>query len=162
VLASAAKYQVSPTLIYAIIETESSFNPFAVSTANAYGLMQIIPSTAGKDVYTRIKKRSDQPTREALFKPEYNIDIGTAYLHILDDIYLKKITDVQSREYSTISAYNGGAGNVFKTFSSNRDRAPSVINSLTAKQVYKKLTEDHPRSETRRYLQKVLKFRENY
>lgn len=162
VLASAARYQVSPTLIYAIIETESSFNPFAVSSSNAYGLMQIIPSRAGKDVYIRIKKRDDQPTRSVLFKPEQNIDIGAAYLHILDDIYLKKITNVQSREYSTISAYNGGAGNVFNTFSSNRERAPAIINSLTAQQVYNKLTQEHPRGETRRYLQKVLKFRESY
>ena len=162
VLASAARYQVSPTLIYAIIETESSFNPFAVSSANAYGLMQIIPSTAGRDVYERIKNRDDQPTRSTLFKPEDNIDIGTAYLHILDDIYLKRINHPQSREYTTISAYNGGAGNVFKTFSSNRDQAPDVINSLTPQQVYSRLTRSHPRAETRRYLEKVLKFRENY
>lgn len=162
VLASAARYQVSPTLIYAIIETESSFNPFAVSSANAYGLMQIIPSTAGRDVYERIKNRDDQPTRSTLFKPEDNIDIGTAYLHILDNIYLKRINHPQSREYTTISAYNGGAGNVFKTFSSNRDQAPDVINSLTPQQVYSRLTRSHPRAETRRYLEKVLKFRENY
>lgn len=162
VLAAAAKYQVSPTLIYAIIETESSFNPFAVSSSNAYGLMQIIPATAGKDVYTRIKNRPGQPTREVLFQPEYNIDIGAAYLHILDDVYLKKIIDPESREYTTISAYNGGAGNVFKTFSGNRDRAPQVINGLSADEVYRRLVEDHPRSETRRYIQKVLKFRENY
>lgn len=162
VLAAAARYQVSATLIYAIIETESSFNPFAVSTSNAYGLMQIIPATAGKDVYTRIKNRPGQPTRDVLFQPEYNIDIGAAYLHILDDIYLKKIIDPQSREYTTISAYNGGAGNVFKTFSNNRDRAPAVINSLSAREVYRRLVEDHPRAETRRYIEKVLKFRENY
>jgi membrane-bound lytic murein transglycosylase C len=124
--------------------------------------MQIIPESAGKDVYSRIKHRDDQPTRSVLFRPEQNIDIGAAYLHILEDIYFRKLTNPQSRAYSTISAYNGGAGNVFKTFSHNRDRAPAVINSLTAQVVYKKLTQEHPRGETRRYLPKVLKFRENY
>lgn len=162
VLASAKKYGVSPTLIYAIIETESSFNPFAVSRANAYGLMQVVPTTAGKDVYTRIKKRTDQPTQKVLFSPQQNIDIGTAYLHILNDIYLKKITNKQSREYSMISAYNGGAGNVFKTFSNNRQDAPEAINRLSPASVYKKLTERHPRQESRRYIEKVTTYQKKY
>lgn len=162
VLASARKYNVSPALIYAIIETESSFNPFAVSQANAYGLMQVVPATAGKDVYSRIKKRNDQPTQSVLFSPQQNIDIGTAYLHILNDIYLKKITNKQSREYSIISAYNGGAGNVFKTFSQNRADAPNVINQLSSSTVYRKLTQQHPRQESRRYVEKVTTFQKKY
>lgn len=162
VLDSANKYNVSPALIYAIIETESSFNPFAVSQANAYGLMQVVPSTAGKDVYTRVKKRSDQPTQNELFSPQQNIDIGTAYLHILNSIYLKKITNKQSREYSIISAYNGGAGNVFKTFSSNRDDAPTIINRLSPAVVFQKLTQQHPRQESRRYVEKVTTFQKKY
>ncbi len=162
VLASSARYQVSASLIYAIIEAESSFNPFAVSASNAYGLMQIIPASAGKDVYQRIKGRNDQPTQSVLFRPQDNIDIGTAYLHILDDIYLKNIRQSQSREYATISAYNGGAGNVFKTFSSNRERAINTINQLSATQVYDKLRNQHPRSESRRYLEKVLNFKQQY
>lgn len=162
VLAAANKYQISPTLIYAIIETESSFNPFAVSSANAYGLMQVVPKTAGKDVYQRIKNRSDIPTRSVLFTPAQNIDIGTAYLHILDDIYLKKLQNAQSREYSVISAYNGGAGNVMKTFAKDRASAPSVINRLAPAQVLRRLTQDHPRAESRRYLEKVIEFRKKY
>lgn len=162
VLASASKYQIQPSLIYAIIETESSFNPFAVSSANAYGLMQVVPSTAGKDVYQRIKKRSGQPTQSVLFKPQQNIDIGTAYLHMLDDIYLNKVSNTQSREYSVISAYNGGAGNVFKTFSKTRKHAPAVINNLSPSQVFWRLTQKHPRSESRRYLEKVTDYKKKY
>lgn len=162
VLASATKYQIDPSLIYAIIETESSFNPFAVSPANAYGLMQVVPSTAGKDVYTRVKKRGGQPTQSVLFKPEQNIDIGTAYLHILDDIYLKKLNNTKSREYSVISAYNGGAGNVFKTFSKDRKHAPAVINNLSPSQVFWRLTQKHPRAESRRYLEKVTDYKKKY
>ena len=162
VLASSAKYQIAPSLIYAIIETESSFNPFAVSPANAYGLMQVVPSTAGKDVYMRIKKRKDKPTKSVLFRPQQNIDIGTAYLHILDDIYLDDLGNNTSREYAVISAYNGGAGNVFKTFSRNRKNAPSVINGLSPSQVFWRLTNKHPRAESRRYLEKVTQYKKKY
>jgi membrane-bound lytic murein transglycosylase C len=162
VFASANKYQIKPDLIYAIVETESSFNPFAVSRANAYGLMQIVPATAGKDVYQKIYKREGVPTQQTLFSPKDNIDIGTAYLHILQSSYLKKITNPQSRHFAMISAYNGGAGNVYKTFSADRNKAPAVINKLSASRVYDKLTQSHPRAESRRYLQKVVKAQKHY
>ncbi|MFT4930050.1 MAG: membrane-bound lytic murein transglycosylase C, partial [Phenylobacterium sp.] len=147
---------------YAIIETESSFNPFAVSSANAYGLMQVVPSTAGKDVYQRIHKKPGMPSKQVLFTPKDNIDIGTAYLHILQNNYLNKINNQQSRHFAMISAYNGGAGNVFKTFSPNRSEAPKVINKLPASGVYHQLTKQHPRAESRRYLEKVTKAEKNY
>jgi membrane-bound lytic murein transglycosylase C len=162
VLAAAAKYQVAPSLIFAIIETESSFNPFAISTANAYGLMQIIPSTAGKDVYSRVKGLKGQPSADVLFDVKANIDIGAAYLHLLDDVYLNRVADPQSREYATISAYNGGAGNVFKTFGPNREKALAVINRQSPSLVYETLVNEHPRQETQRYLRKVLAFQKNY
>ena len=162
VLAAAARYQVAPSLIFAIIETESSFNPFAISSANAYGLMQIVPSTAGKDVYSRVKGLKDQPSADVLFDVEANIDIGAAYLHLLEDVYLKSVADPQSREYATISAYNGGAGNVFRVFGSNREKALAVMNAESPSVVYERLVNDHPREETQRYLRKVLAFQKNY
>ena len=162
VLAAAARYQVPPSLIFAIIETESSFNPFAVSRANAYGLMQVVPSTAGKDVYSLVKGLKGQPSADVLFDVKANIDIGTAYLHLLDDVYLKRVADPQSREYATISSYNGGAGNVFKTFGPNREKALTVINGQSPSLVYETLANKHPRQETQRYLRKVLAFQKNY
>ncbi len=162
VLASANKYQIKPDLIYAIIETESSFNPFAVSQSNAYGLMQVVPATAGKDVYEKVHKRSGMPSQQTLFSPKDNIDIGTAYLHILQSNYLKKINDSISRHFAMISAYNGGAGNVFNTFSRDRSNASTVINKLPPEQVYQQLTKKHPRAESRRYLEKVTKAEKNY
>lgn len=73
------KYDIPEDLIYAIIKTESSFNPYAVSWANAYGLMQVVPKTAGRDVFKLVKNRSGEPSPEYLFNPENNIDTGTAY-----------------------------------------------------------------------------------
>ena len=156
------KYNIKESLIYAIIETESSFNPYAVSHANAYGLMQVIPSTAGKDVFKLVKKREDQPTKQYLFDPENNIDTGTAYLHILNTRYLKGVSKSRSRHYSIISAYNGGAGNVFKTFHSNRTTAVKLINEKTSQQTYEQLTKNNPIAEARHYLYKVIKFEDKF
>jgi len=156
------KYDIKESLIYAIIETESSFNPYAISHANAYGLMQVIPSTAGKDVFKLVKKRQDEPTKQYLFNPANNIDTGTAYLHILNTRYLKGVNKAQSRHYSIISAYNGGAGNVFKTFHNNRTTAVKLINQKTSQQTYDQLTQNNPIAEARHYLYKVIKFENKF
>ncbi len=124
------QYNVEESLIYAVMRTESSFNPYAVSWANAYGLMQVVPATARRDVFKLIYKRSGQPGKRYLFNPENNIRTGTAYLHLLQTRYLKDINDPLSRRYAVISAYNGGAGNVFNTFSRNRKQAVVKINKL--------------------------------
>ncbi|MCV2403595.1 murein transglycosylase domain-containing protein [Marinomonas sp. C2222] len=162
VIAAANKYNLDPALIYGIIQTESSFNPYAVSPANAYGLMQVVPATAGKDVYNLVKKRSDEPTKQTLFVPEQNIDIGSAYLHILKTRYLVKVTNKTSREYAMISAYNGGTGNVLKAFDSDRTKAMSEINQSSSSTVYQKLRYDHPLSESRKYLEKVTTAKKSY
>ncbi len=154
---SSKQYRVNESLIYAIMRTESSFNPYAVSHANAYGLMQVIPRTAGRDVFNKIKNKPGEPSKSYLFKPHNNIDTGTAYLSLLDTRYLKGIRDPLTRKYAVISAYNGGAGNVFKTFDNNRTRAVEKMNNLKPNQVYWALTKRHPLSESRRYLEKVTK-----
>ncbi|WP_394127945.1 membrane-bound lytic murein transglycosylase MltC [Vibrio hepatarius] len=157
------KYDIPEDLIYAIIKTESSFNPYAVSWANAYGLMQVVPKTAGKDVFKLVKKKSGQPTPEYLFNPENNIDTGTAYFYILKNRYLKDVNHPLSLEYSMISAYNGGTGGVLNTFNRNdRKRAMRDLNSLQPNQVYWALTKKHPNAEARRYLEKVTKFKKDF
>ncbi|MFB9137539.1 membrane-bound lytic murein transglycosylase MltC [Vibrio sp. AK197] len=156
------KYDIPEDLIYAIIKTESSFNPYAVSWANAYGLMQVVPKTAGRDVFQIVKKRRGQPSPEYLFNPENNIDTGTAYFYILKNRYLKDVRNATSLEYSMISAYNGGTGGVLNTFSSNRTRAMRDLNSLKPNQVYWALTNKHPNSESRRYLQKVTNYKREF
>ncbi len=156
------KYNISEDLIYAIIKTESSFNPYAVSWANAYGLMQVVPKTAGRDVFKLVKNKSGEPSPEYLFDPEKNIDTGTAYFYILKNRYLKEVSHPTSLEYSMISAYNGGTGGVLNTFSKDRKRAMRDLNSLQPNQVYWALTQKHPNAESRRYLEKVTKFKKEF
>ena len=151
----ARRFDVSPNLINAIIKTESDFNPFAVSSAPAFGLMQIVPTTAGRDANRHITGRGATPSRDELFDPARNIELGSAYLQLLDDNYLARVSDPISREYCAIAAYNGGIGNVYRSFSSDRDRARDEINRLAPAEVYERLLARMP-AETRRYLQKVL------
>ncbi|MGI9280376.1 MAG: membrane-bound lytic murein transglycosylase MltC [Endozoicomonas sp.] len=156
------RYKIKESLIYAIMRTESSFNPYAVSHANAYGLMQIIPSTAGRDVFKLVKRRNGQPSRNYLFNPSNNIDAGTAYLHILETRYLKNVRDPLVRHYAIISAYNGGTGNVLKTFHSNRTRAMAILNQMEPEEAFWALTRKHPKQESRNYLKKVTKAQKDF
>ena len=124
--------------------------------------MQVVPKTAGRDVFKLVKKRSGQPSPQYLFNPENNIDTGTAYFYLLKNRYLKGVRNPLSLEYSMISAYNGGAGGVLNTFSRNRSRAMKDLNSLQPNQVYWALTHKHPSSESRRYLEKVTNYKQQF
>ena len=162
VTAAAKRFGVSGNLIYAIMKVESDFNPFAVSSAMAVGLMQVVPSTAGSDVYRLLNNRKGQPTAKDLFQPPVNITYGTAYLHLLDTRFLAGITNPVSREYCMIAGYNGGAGAVLRTFDRDRDRAAARINGLPPDTVYATLRDKAPHAETRRYLGKVLEAKKQF
>ncbi len=106
-----AKRELPPALVLAIMHEESHFNPKAKSHVPAYGLMQIVPTTAGHDV-NKLYRGKDKPMRaNDLYDPNLNIETGTAYLKILQSRYLKGIKDPQSATYSVIAAYNTGSGN---------------------------------------------------
>lgn len=156
------QFFVPRNLIYAIIKTESDFNPYAVSDAPAFGLMQIVPQTAGLDVNRFLNNVPRIPSRGFLFKPENNIQYGTAYLHLLDNRYLKDISDSLSREYCVIAAYNTGAGNVLRTFHRNEDQAFRLINGLGPLEVLTFLKSNLPHREARRYLTKVMSAQKDF
>lgn len=152
-------YDVDSAVLLAIMQVESSFNPLAQSPVPAFGLMQIVPESAGKDVNNRVFKRKQSPNAEQLFKPDENIMFGSAYVNILDKTYLAGIKDATSRLYCTIAAYNTGAGNVASVFHPRGQKrlveAIKVINSLSSEEVYSRLINELPYEETRKYLQKV-------
>jgi membrane-bound lytic murein transglycosylase C len=158
----ATEHNVSKSLVYAVIKTESNFNPFAVSVAPAYGLMQLVPASGGREAYRAVSGTDKIPSREYLFDAEKNIELGTAYLGIINHRYLAGIQNPTSREYCTIASYNGGAGNVLRLFSTDRQRAVDLINTMSAPDVYRKLRDEYPRDETRRYLVKVLDARRDF
>jgi len=158
---SAKEFSVSKNLVYAIMKTESDFNPYAVSNAPAFGLMQIVPKTAGQDV-NKFLNKSGLPTKDFLFKPVNNIKYGTVFLHLLNYKYLNDIKNPVSREYCVIAAYNTGAGNVLRTFDRNRNNAPARINRLEPLEVFNTLRRKLPYKETRRYLTKVMDAKKDF
>jgi membrane-bound lytic murein transglycosylase C len=97
-----------------------------------------------------------------LYQPVKNIEMGTAYLHIINYRYLKGIKNPLSRMYCVISAYNTGAGNVSRAFDNGSrkgrlKRAIKVINKMTPEQVYNTLIHKLPYEETQVYLKRVSK-----
>jgi len=158
----AAAYMLDRNLVYAIINTESGFNPYAISRSQALGLMQIMPSTAGRDIHRLLEGLDGIPSREFLLNAAHNIEYGCAYLRILISRHLKGIDDPLSLEYCTIAAYNAGAGEVLRTFDADRNRAPLVINGLAPLEVYTRITDEIPKEEARRYLSKVLNAKKDF
>ncbi len=61
------RFNLDPALVYAIIEVESSFNPYAISHVPAYGLMQIVPETAGRDAHLFLYDEKGTPPRNTCF-----------------------------------------------------------------------------------------------
>jgi len=158
----AEKFGVNESLIFGVIRTESNFNPFAVSAAPAFGLMQLVPSSGGRDAYKEARGIDKAPTQDFLFDANNNIELGAAYMGVLLNNYMAKVSDHVSREYCAIASYNAGAGNTFKAFSGDRTTAISAINTMTPPQVYDTLVTKLPYEETRSYVQKVVKYRKNY
>ncbi|MDM3642745.1 transglycosylase SLT domain-containing protein, partial [Proteus mirabilis] len=71
-----------------------------------------------------------------LFDPANNIDVGTAYISILQNSSLGDIKDPVSRRYAVIQAYNGGAGRVLRIFHSDTKKAAAMINNLAPTEVH--------------------------
>jgi soluble lytic murein transglycosylase-like protein len=92
----AVRHSINPHLVAALIHVESAFNPKAVSSAGAYGLMQLLPETARR---FGVKKKKD------LFDPKKNLEAGVRYLKWLADRF-------GGDAEKMLAAYNAGEGAV--------------------------------------------------
>ncbi len=159
VFKEADRFGIDRTLVFAIMHTESYFNPMARSAVPAYGLMQLVPKSGGRDAYMFAKKQDVLVTGEYLYISENNIELGTALLTKLLTVEFRNVRDPKSKVYCAISAYNTGAGNVARAFTGKRKgnvkEAVPMINAMTSDQVFEYLKQNLPFEETRSYVAKV-------
>ncbi|MFZ4619556.1 MAG: murein transglycosylase domain-containing protein [Bacteroidota bacterium] len=151
------RFGIDITLVYAIMHTESYFNPKAKSPVPAFGLMQLVPRSGARDAYLFARKKDSLVTGEYLYVADNNIELGTAYLTKLFTVDFRGIKDAKSRIYCTISAYNTGPGNVAKAFTGKRNvtQALPKINSMNSDELFDYLKKNLPFEETRSYVAKV-------
>ena len=95
-----AEYNWDWRLISSIIYHESRFNADAVSWAGAYGLMQVMPSTAKSLGVENFKQ------------PKHNIEAGILLLNWLNNQFLESIPDSTERIKFVLASYNIGLGHV--------------------------------------------------
>ena len=164
VQAQAKRFNLEVPLVFAVIHTESFFNPKARSGAPAYGLMQLVPTSGGRDAYRFVYDKDQVLPTDYFYQPDQNIELGCAYLNVLRTRYFGKVEDDRKALYCSVAGYNTGAGNVSKAFTGYTaiDRALPRIQSMAAQQVYDHLRTRLPYEETRAYLKKVIDRMELY
>ncbi len=126
-------------LVHALIRQESQFDPNAVSSAGALGLMQIMPAT-GKHTAKNAGLRHD--TAWLTNKPEHNVQIGSLYIQELIRRYDGSLP-------MAIAAYNAGPGRVdqwMREFGDPRSGRIDMIDWMESIPIY----------ETRNYVQRVM------
>ena len=128
---------ISKTFAMAIGRQESAWNPMAQSSANARGLMQLLPSTAK---LTAENNQLPYQGEQDLFKPLNNILLGTAHLNELNGKY-------PNNRILIAAAYNAGANRVEKWLS--RANGKLALDEFVA---------SIPFYETRGYVQNVVTY----
>ncbi|BDV35315.1 lytic transglycosylase domain-containing protein [Methylocystis iwaonis] len=127
------------SVVYAIARQESAFDPKAVSSAGAMGLMQMIASTARHTAYTH-GVAFDLP--RMLSEPAFNAKLGAAHLGIL-------LGEYRGAYLLTFAAYNAGGGRVKQWIDAYGDPRKPGVDPID-------WVERIPISETRNYVQRVM------
>ena len=131
--------EVEPAMVYAIARQESAFNPRAVSSAGARGLMQLMPATA-KRTAQRFGVGFDLD--RLVQDPAYNAKLGSAHLGEL-------MEDWKGSYILAFASYNAGGGNVKKWIDAYGDPRKSQVDVVD-------WVERIPFYETRNYVQRVM------
>jgi soluble lytic murein transglycosylase-like protein len=130
-------FTVERALIYAIMRRESQFDPEAVSSRGACGLMQIMPKTARLVDETRGEDSGNCADR--LLDPATNVDMGQKYVHVLAEKPF-----IGNNLLFMLVAYNGGPGNLVRRLNGYDPSDPLLF------------IESLPVRETRDYVEQVL------
>jgi soluble lytic murein transglycosylase len=134
-----AQKGLDPYLVAALIAQESTFDARIRSSANAIGLMQIIPSTGRR--YARLMKIGNF-SNASLTRPEINVNIGTRYFSDL----MKRFGGA----HYALASYNAGENRIVRWIA-ERPGMPAD-----------EWVDDIPFPETRNYVKKVLGTAEDY
>jgi len=165
--AQSQRQNLPPALVFAVMETESYFNPVAKSPAPAFGLMQLVPTSGAREAYRYVYSKDHVVSDSYLYDPKNNIELGSAYLNRLYYVHFNGIENPQSRMWASIAGYNTGPSNVLRSFAGKyyktqhgsydkwRQLAYNKINTLTPDQMYNHMRGNLPYPETREYIKKV-------
>lgn len=127
--------QLDPFLVASLIRQESEFNPTVVSYANAWGLMQVLPSTGSKLAH---EMKIGRFNSDQLLVPSTNLQLGTHYFRALVDRFGGKV------EYA-LAAYNAGPERVDDWLATGKFRDTAEF------------VESIPFTQTREYVQAILR-----
>jgi membrane-bound lytic murein transglycosylase C len=145
----ARRFDIAPQLILAVIHTESCFNPLAKSECGALGLMQLIPRYGAREAYRFIFHQDKVLPPAYLHNPENNIELGSAYLHLLKNNYFREVGDAFKKRCLVVCAYNWGPTAIKK-----RIMQRYAIEAMSRETLYAMLRNQTP-EETGNYLQQV-------
>lgn len=135
---NAKDFEIDPSLLYALIETESGFDKNAVSSVGAKGLTQITPETF-RWLQT---KTGESYEEEALFEPEISVYYGAFFLNML----LEEFDNTET----ALAAYHAGRGKVNEWLADPRISPDGEV------------LENIPYEDTAGYVKKVIKVKERY
>lgn len=141
------KVALDPLLVQALIREESRYNPLALSSSNAIGLMQLLPGTAygiAKRIGVNLTSNAD------IYKPENNLALGINYLSY---VVKRNQTAGPNAAMLGVASYNGGP-NAVSTWVSRMKRQGATD--------WDAFVEGIPLKETRDYVRKVFGSYWNY
>lgn len=125
-----------PLFLLSVMRQESLFEGYAISSAGARGLMQIMPAT-GKEIYDNLRWPEGY-TSDDLYRPEVSIRFGAHYLARQRDYF-------KGNMFAALAAYNGGPGNTIIWTELAGDDPDLLLEVIRAE-------------ETRRYIIQIYEF----